>query len=202
MTIQAFLLFAWRRAFFSLHQIITTQSVKHFYFPGSKNLVIKGFPFLDIHPLSNVSIGHSFVLTSHHAYNSLGVGHASVIKVFPGAFLTIGSNVGMSSVRLSCTHGINVGSNVLIGADSLITDSDFHPLDPLHRDDPLRVKTKPVVISDNVFIGAKTIILKGSFIGANSIIGAGSVVSGYIPPMVIAAGNPAKVIRSISDVSA
>lgn len=55
----------------------------------------------------------------------------------------------------------------------------------------------PVIIEDNAFIGARSIILKGVTIGANSIIGAGSVVTKSIPANEIWAGNPAKFIRKI-----
>ena len=52
-------------------------------------------------------------------------------------------------------------------------------------------------IEDNVFVGSRSIILKGVTIGKDSVIGAGSVVVRSIPPGVIAAGNPAKVIRPL-----
>jgi acetyltransferase-like isoleucine patch superfamily enzyme len=60
------------------------------------------------------------------------------------------------------------------------------------------ISAKPVIIEDNVFIGACAIILKGVTIGKNSIIGAGSVVVSNVPKNVIVAGNPAKVIKVIS----
>ena len=56
---------------------------------------------------------------------------------------------------------------------------------------------KPVVIGNDVFIGAKSIILKGVIIGENSVIGAGSVVTKSVPANQIWAGNPAKFIRNI-----
>ena len=58
---------------------------------------------------------------------------------------------------------------------------------------------KTVKIGNNVFIGARTIILPGTTIGDNTIIGAGSVVKGNIPSGVIVAGNPARVIKSIEE---
>ena len=58
-------------------------------------------------------------------------------------------------------------------------------------------KCAPVVIEDNVFIGARCIILKGVTIGENSVVGAGSVVTKSIPANEIWAGNPAKFIRKI-----
>ena len=56
---------------------------------------------------------------------------------------------------------------------------------------------KEVVIEDNVWIGEKSIILKGTKIGKNSIIGAGSVVSGEIPENVVYAGNPAREVKKL-----
>lgn len=55
----------------------------------------------------------------------------------------------------------------------------------------------PVIIGDDVFIGARAIILKGVTIGDGAVIGAGSVVTKSIPPRVIAAGNPARIIKEI-----
>ena len=61
------------------------------------------------------------------------------------------------------------------------------------------LKIKPILISNNVFIGGHSIILKGTVIGENSIIGAGSVVSGKVPPNEVWAGNPAKYIKGINE---
>lgn len=57
----------------------------------------------------------------------------------------------------------------------------------------------PVTIGDNVWIGGNTVICPGVSIGDNTVIGAGSVVTKDIPPMVIAAGNPCRVIREITE---
>jgi maltose O-acetyltransferase len=58
-------------------------------------------------------------------------------------------------------------------------------------------RTAPVHIGRDVFIGARTVVLKGSRIGDGTVIGAGSVVSGDIPAGVIAAGNPCRVVRRL-----
>ncbi len=60
-------------------------------------------------------------------------------------------------------------------------------------------EAKKTVIGNNVFIGMNSIILMGTKIGDNVIIGAGSVVSGVIPSNCVAAGNPAKVIRTLDE---
>ena len=58
---------------------------------------------------------------------------------------------------------------------------------------------KPIVLKEGCFVGAGSIILPGTTVGKNSIIGAGSIVKGSIPDNVVAAGNPAKVIRSLQE---
>src|SRR5262249_30609425 len=92
--------------------------------------------------------------------------------------------------------GIRVGRDGLFGAGIEIFDSDFHDLDPEHRKDG-RARMAPVEIGDNVFVGMGVRILKGVEIGSDSVIGAGSVLTGRIPSGVIAAGNPARVIREL-----
>ena len=82
-----------------------------------------------------------------------------------------------------------------IGADTLILDTDAHHLDWKERRDGGERNSKPIVIEDDVFIGTRSIVLKGVTIGARSIIGAGSVVSKNIPADCIAAGNPCRIIR-------
>lgn len=60
------------------------------------------------------------------------------------------------------------------------------------------IKSAPITIEDDVWVGAHSIILKGVTIGARSVIGAGSVVTKSIPADCVAAGNPCKVIKSIN----
>jgi maltose O-acetyltransferase len=119
-----------------------------------------------------------------------------VIEVGAGTYLS-------NNVQVISESRISIGSGCLIGDGVLIIDSDFHDLSAAARDAsaPLTSSsitlTAPVIIEDNVFIGSRVIILKGVTIGKDSVIGAGSVVVRSIPPGVIAAGNPAKVIRPL-----
>ncbi len=93
---------------------------------------------------------------------------------------------------------IVIGDSTMIASDVTITDSDWH--DIYDRTDYV-ASPKEVIIQENVWIGEKSLILKGSKIGKNSIIGAGSVVSGEVPANVIFAGNPAKQIRKLDEKS-
>lgn len=120
-----------------------------------------------------------------------------------GGIISIGDHVGMSSVSLRCHKRITIGNYVQIGADTIIMDSDAHSLNYKDRKvgtiDMQHKIDKPIVIEDDVLIGARCIILKGVTIGARSIIGSGSVVTKSIPADCIAAGNPCKVIRYINE---
>lgn len=92
--------------------------------------------------------------------------------------------------------GVEIGSDVLIGSHVSIYDSDFHEIAPDKRVGGTP-KMGKVTIGDNVWIGDRVMILKGSSIGENSVVAAGAVVSGEFPANVVIGGVPAKVIREI-----
>jgi acetyltransferase-like isoleucine patch superfamily enzyme len=94
--------------------------------------------------------------------------------------------------------GIRIGARALLGSGVTIYDSDFHDLRPNRRRDG-QPRMAPVELGEDVFVGDGVKILKGVSIGAHSVVGAGSVVSTSIPAGVIAAGNPARVIRALSE---
>ena len=159
---------------------------------------------------AHVEIGNNFTFTSGGCYNTLARNiRGCIFMENKDAKLVIGDNVGISSSTLWVANSVTIGSYVNIGADCMILDTDCHSLDWNKRGkrggrdvqgrsiDHLNTKTVPVVIEDDVMIGARSIVLKGVTIGARSVIGAGSVVSKSIPPDCIAAGNPCRVIRKI-----
>lgn len=159
-----------------------------------------GVPYLMRNPNSSIHIGTDFLINSSFKSNNIGMFSRSRITTnYPNAIIEIGSHVGMSSVTISAFKKIVIGNNTLIGGNVLITDSDWHAIDPFARFHQCEgsIKMADVVIGENVFIGTRSIILKGSIIGNNSIIGAGSVVRGVIPANVIACGNPCKVIKQL-----
>ena len=77
----------------------------------------------------------------------------------------------------------------------MIIDSDFHDIDPEHRLE--RPRPRSITIGDNVWLGARVIVLPGVSIGENSVVGVGSVVTRDIPPGSLAVGVPARVVRSV-----
>jgi maltose O-acetyltransferase len=113
------------------------------------------------------------------------------------AKITVGAGTTFSNnVKVIAEESVTIGEHCLIGDAVLILDSDFHNLSAAGRHNLLGA-TAPIILEDNVFVGSRSIILKGVTIGKDSVIGAGSVVVRSIPPGVIAAGNPAKVIRPL-----
>lgn len=172
-----------------------------FYLNGvktGKNLIVRGFMKILITRNGNVKIGDNLRVNSGNNYNVIGRQQKTTFWVEGN--LTIGDHVGMSSTAIICNHSITIGNHVTIGGNTVIYDTDFHSLDPQLRakgDDRKNAKKKPVIIKDNVFIGAHSTILKGVTIGSNAIIGACSVVTKNIPPNEIWAGNPARYIKSI-----
>lgn len=144
---------------------------------------------------SRIIIGRMFVANSKLSRNSFGIIQRVMIRtVGHGAEVIIGDGVGVSGCSISAAQSIHIGNNVLIGSGAIISDSDAHPIDPQERLRGGGGKSCPICIGDNVFIGARAIILKGVTIGEGSVIGAGAVVAKDIPPFSIAVGNPAKVI--------
>jgi acetyltransferase-like isoleucine patch superfamily enzyme len=124
---------------------------------------------------------------------------------------TVGDFTLLNGALIMAEERIEIGSHCLISWNVGIADSDFHPLAPAQRiidahalapflkDRPPRPKlrTMPVIISDNVWIGMNAIILKGVTIGDNSVVAAGAVVTKSVPPNVVVAGNPAVVTKQL-----
>ena len=163
---------------------------KYIQIPGKVLWLIRG---------ARITIGDNFYLSSGNGVNPIASNLQADVYVEPGATLTIGNNVGMSSTRLWIHESSRIGNNVKIGGCVLITDTDAHPMDYMaRRSSNEGTKSAPVVIEDDVWVGAHCIILKGVTIGARSVIGAGSVVTKSIPADCVAAGNPCRVIKIIN----
>ena len=156
-----------------------------------KGLKFYGVPLIRSSASSLVSIGARCTFRSSPSSNLIGINRKCVLFIDSNADLRIGSGSGFSGTVIGCFKSIRLGSNVRCGANTLITDSDWHLSDS-------RVGApKPVEIGDNVWLGVNVMVLKGVHIGENSVIGAGSVVVGDIPANTIAAGNPCRVIKSL-----
>lgn len=160
---------------------------KNICIPGKVSWVIRG---------GKISIGDNFYFSSGDGVNPIASNLQGAVYMENGASLNIGNNVGMSSTRMWIHDSVTIGDNVKIGACVLIMDTDAHPIDYLkRRSSSFGTKSAPIVIEDDVWIGAHSIILKGVRIGARSVIGAGSVVTKSIPQDCVAVGNPCRIIK-------
>jgi len=169
--------------------------------PGLK---MYGLPTVSMVPGSMIELGANVVLCSHSKYTALGVARPVVLRTLrPGAYIKIGADVGISGGVICAASSVEIGNSCLFGADVQIVDTDFHPIAAANRrreNRPEYIATAPVVIGENVFLGAGVRVLKGVRIGANSVIGAGSLVVHDIPENVVAAGIPARVISGLPEV--
>jgi acetyltransferase-like isoleucine patch superfamily enzyme len=165
----------------------------------SSNLKVHGIVKVHVTRRGSLVIGQNLTINSGNNYNIIGRQQKTIFWV--EGKVNIGNNVGMSSTAIICNHEIEIGNYVTIGGNTVIYDTDFHSLDSSERADKkldkLNAKSGKVKISDNVFIGAHSTILKGVTIGENAIIGACSVITKDIPANEIWAGNPAKFIKKI-----
>lgn len=103
-------------------------------------------------------------------------------------------NNGCTFISEGSAGGITVGREVLIGPDVMIFDSDFHPVDLDSRRQRAAPAMAPVEIGDNVFIGARAVILKGVTISDGAVIAAGAVVTRDVGPRETVVGSPATVV--------
>jgi acetyltransferase-like isoleucine patch superfamily enzyme len=112
------------------------------------------------------------------------------------AIISIGSNCFINGTRFGCQKEIVIGDYAILG-DARILDTDFHSIYPNRWSSDAIVESKPIIVGRNVWIGAASAILKGVKIGDNSVVGFGAIVLKDVPPNCVAAGNPAKVIKSL-----
>lgn len=200
------------RAYEKFFRIIDT-AINHFrtylkfraYCDSFYNFTTCGVPYVYVSRAkgSRILIGKNLVIKNGMNNNVIGFGHTPCALSASGCTITIGDNVGMSQASIIAINSdVTIGDYTMLGGGVRIYSSDFHPQDYLQRRDKNlssdEIPSAPVLIGNDCFIGAGTVILKGVSIGNRSIIGAGSVVTKPIPEDCVAAGNPCKVIRYIN----
>lgn len=180
-------LILWRR-FCTLVTIIKYSLYPNIYF--GKKISFLGFAKFRNYPGGSITIGHNCSFLSKATSNLIGINRPCMVSTLTkNATITLGDGCGFSGTVIGAFLRISLGKNVRCGANTLITDSDWH------SDDPRSGPPKEVIIEDNVWLGEGVKVLKGVIIGENTVIGAGSVVTKNIPANVIAAGNPCKIIK-------
>lgn len=192
-----------------IHKVLDKQYVKLKFYGNNisfSSFRTRGVPFIAVsHNNGRMLLGKNFAMNNSFSGSQIGCFEPCCFVVGENATLAIGDNTGMSQTAIVCKSYIEIGNNVKIGGGTKIYDTDFHSLDwKLRRNmetDSKYTKCKEIIIGDDVFIGARSIILKGVTIGNKSIIAAGSIVTKSIPSGEIWGGNPAKFIRKIDYLS-
>jgi maltose O-acetyltransferase len=136
-----------------------------------------------------LSVGNRVRLYSDVAMLELAIGPGGLLEIGDNVLINYGSSIG-------ATQHVRVGNRCNIGTHCTLIDNAFHYVDPERRNE--RPPSAPVILEDNVWLATRVVVLPGVTIGKNSVIGAGSVVTRDVPPNVLAAGLPAKVIRQLS----
>lgn len=124
------------------------------------------------------------------------LGSGCQIHIGPKGHLILGHNfLNTCTGHISCSSKICFGNDALLAWDILVMDSDFHEIENSETNEE-QVMVSPISIGNNVWIGTRAVVLKGTSIASNSIIGANSTVSGkYIEENCIIAGMPAKIVK-------
>ena len=153
-----------------------------------------GKTYFKRYPKSLISVGNNCEFLSSTNSNLIGINRpCSISTLTEDAKIEIGNNCGFSGTVIGSFISVKLGNNVRCGANTLITDSDWH------FDDYRAGENKEVIIEDNVWLGVNVTVLKGVTIGRNSVIGANSVVTKNIPENTVAAGNPCKIIKKLNE---
>jgi acetyltransferase-like isoleucine patch superfamily enzyme len=166
-------------------------------------ILLMGIPTIRIKNGGQLIIGDNVSLYSIKRMAHLSM-HSPVLLIAdkPGAKIYVGNN---TRIHGSCIHAwksCRIGNNCIIAVNCQIFDCSGHDLSFHNVGNRINTRgvAKRVVIEDNVWIGANSIILPGVIIGNGAVIAAGSVVINDIPPMCLAGGNPAVVIKNYSNI--
>lgn len=159
-------------------------------------LRLYGAPVVTCAAGARIRLGQRVVLCSRSADTALGVAHPVVLRAMAaGATIEIGNDTGISGGSICAQVAIHVGQRCLLGADVMIADTDFHALDAAQRRQHGAVAPAAAVwIGDDVFIGARAVVLKGVRIGDGAVVGCAAVVTHDVAPGAVVAGNPAREI--------
>lgn len=158
--------------------------INPFVIKRGRGSIIRSSARLDIFPWNHLSIGRHTIIESNATLNN-GVGD---IKIGDSSRIGIGCTV---------IAPVSIGDNVMLAQNIVISGLNHRYSDAKI---PIRhqgVDTKPIIIEDDVWIGANAVITAGVHIGTHSVVAAGSIVTKDVPEFSIVAGVPAKVIKKI-----
>jgi len=139
-----------------------------------------------IENLGRMELGRDVLLRSVNVPVELCTGPEGTLRIGDGVRINYG-------VSVAAQKEVSIGARTRVGPYVMIVDSDFH--DPYLRS--RRPEARPVVIEEDVWIGAKASVLRGVRIGRGAIVGTGAVVTRDVAPFSVVAGVPARVVGTI-----
>ena len=169
----------------------------------SHDVIFKGMPKIEIASGAKVVLGKGVMINSSNRGYHLNMHSPVKLKADrDGAIISVGEKTRIHGSCIHAYRSVVVGKNCLIAANCQIFDGNAHQVSFENVENRLNTRDdgKPIIIEDYVWIGANSLILPGVRIGCGSIIAAGSVVTKDVPPMVIAAGNPAKTVKTAEQI--
>lgn len=185
--------------------------IKYFYKKNisteTKLIVLGNMPYFKLPRNGKIKFGNNVVINSDFKNSNTSLTYRCKFVTGYDGFIKIGDNTMMNGTCIVSYLHVELGKNCQIASSTLISDTDFHPIDSLDREAQVegkpfsfdKVKKDKIKIGDNVWIGWNCTVLKGVQIGDNSVVAAGSVVlKGEYPAYSLIAGNPAKVLKVLN----
>ncbi|WP_052672290.1 acyltransferase [Aliterella atlantica] len=111
-------------------------------------------------------------------------------------FITIGNQCYLNGTKMVAENSIELEKLCMV-SDALIMDSDAHSIEVNRWNPKAQVRTKPIYISENAWIGSRSAVLKGVTIGKNSVVGLGTIVRQAVPENVVVIGNPQQIVKHL-----
>ena len=147
-------------------------------------------PFKEVRPSRLILHPNSKLVCKGHIQSF----EAVRLECLPNAVLEIGDKTYINhDSEIRCREHVSIGNNVSIAYNVLIQDSDYHTI--YKEDGTPKPQTLPIVIEDDVWIGANAIVLKGVTLGRGCVVAAGAVVTKSAPAYSLVGGNPARIIK-------
>lgn len=161
----------------------------------SKSIIMIGFQYVGTHDVTYRRTVLEIDGTLEFKGSAM-IGSGSQLCVGSNGHLICGNRANIScSGHIVCTGHMNIGDDFLMGWDALLMDSDFHSVENVEKR-KVNLISRDVKIGENVWMAARSVILKGSQIANGCIIGANAVVSGcFDKDNSVIAGNPARVVK-------
>jgi acetyltransferase-like isoleucine patch superfamily enzyme len=165
-----------------------------------RDVVFFGIPNISYIKPGKITIGNEVVLCSDGRFTALGVSKPVILRTISDhARINICDRVGLSGTTIVSYTSVEIGEECMLGADVTIFDTDFHPIAPSDRRSAKLnlAKSKQITIGRNVFVGYRSVIMKGVAIGSNSVISAGTIITKDVDENTVVSSGEQVVKRNL-----